>query len=98
MSTHVALGSNTDGCSFSTELTDLYNLITGLNAKRDKLQERLRDELDAPTLQLGTNMRGAFIVTVKKKTELGRLERTGKFHSVSETKSSKTFAYSVRLL
>lgn len=76
-------------------MTELYDLITDLNSRRDELQDRLRDELDAPTLQLGTNMRGALVVTVKKKTELGRLERSGRFHTVSETKSSKTFAYSV---
>jgi hypothetical protein len=68
-----------------------------LAARRAALQARLQAELDAPTLALGTNLRGAFIVTVKRKTELGTLERNGNFHAVSETRSSKAFAYSVSL-
>lgn len=83
--------------SFSTELSDLHEHIMSLEARRDALQERLRTELEAPTLELGVNKRGSFVVNVKKKTQLGRLERSGKFHTLTETLSSKSFAYSVSL-
>lgn len=49
----------------------------------------------APTLSLGQNARGAFVVTVKRKTEIGRLDRSPDFYVMSETRASKTFANNV---
>lgn len=82
-------------CSFSTELTDLFKRIGKLEKSLDELQARLRDELEAPNLSLDRNQRGAHVVTVKGKLQLGKIERSGSFHSVNESRSSKTFAYSV---
>lgn len=59
------------------------------------LQKKLQDEFEADTLSLVANDKGGYFVNVKKKTELGRVERSGLFGSVSETRGSKTFVYSV---
>jgi DNA mismatch repair ATPase MutS len=81
--------------SFSTELSDLHKQIERLKAQRDKLEARLREEMAAPTLSLGQNVRGAFVVNVKRKTEIGKLDRSPDFYVMSETRASKTFANNV---
>lgn len=83
--------------SFSTELSDLYRRIQRLKDQRDKLEVRLREDMAAPTLSLGQNARGAFVVNVKRKTEVGKLDRSPDFYVMSETRASKTFANNVSL-
>lgn len=51
--------------------------------------------MEAPTLSLGQNARGAFVVNVKRKTEIGKLDRSPAFYVMSETRASKTFANNV---
>lgn len=84
--------------SFSTELSNLHRQIERLKTQRDQLEARLREDMEAPTLSLGQNARGAFVVNVKRKTEIGKLDRSPAFYVMSETRASKTFANNVGVL
>lgn len=69
--------------------------MTRLEKKYQKMQTKLQDEFEAPGLRLTTSQRHGFVVTVKKKTEFGQLDRSDKFVALSETISGRTWMYNV---
>ncbi|TXT04394.1 hypothetical protein VHUM_04161 [Vanrija humicola] len=86
--------TKTSRSRFSPELSDLHRRLMRHSAAHQKMELDMSETYNAPTLMLVRNIVHGFVVSVRKKTEYGLLERSGLVHTVGETRSAgKKYAY-----
>ncbi|EIW73297.1 hypothetical protein TREMEDRAFT_70943 [Tremella mesenterica DSM 1558] len=79
--------------AFSTELQDHHNGLLALQEQKEKLQKDLRLQTGAPSLLLVKGLRHGYHILLQKKAEYVHLDKSEMFEVISESRSTKAYAY-----